>query len=51
MFIQHTILSMKMLSFEQPDPYDVYVLSYMNDVEILYKAPEFTFSMTYKTIA
>ena len=29
----------------------VYVLSHMSDVEILYKALEFTFSMTYKTTA
>ena len=42
---------MNMLSFQRPDPYDVFVLSYMSDVEILYEALEFTFSMVYKTIA
>ena len=29
----------------------IYVLSHMNDVEILYKALEFTFSMAYKITA
>ena len=37
--------------FQWPDPYDVSVLSYMSDVETLYKAHEFTFSMIYKTTA
>ena len=40
-----------MPSFLRPDPYDVTVLSYMSDVEILYKALEFTFSMIYRTTA
>ena len=31
------------LSFQRPDIYDVFVRSYMSDVEILYKALEFTF--------
>ena len=35
-----------MLSFQRPD---VFVRSYTSDVEILYKALEFTFSMIYKT--
>ena len=39
------------LSFQQPDPYDVFVLSYSSDVGILYKALEFNFSMIYKTTA
>ena len=38
-----------MLSFQRPDTYDVFVRSYMSDVEILYKALLFTFSMEYKT--
>ena len=40
-----------MPSFKRPDPYDVSVLSYMSDVEILHKSLEFTFSMIYKTTA
>ena len=40
-----------MPSFQRPDPYDVSVLSYMSDIEILYKALEFTFSIIYKTTA
>ena len=39
-----------MQSFQLPDPDDVFVLSYMSDVEILYKVLE-TFSMIYKTTA
>ena len=35
-------LSMKMLSFQEPDAYDVYVLSYISDLEILFKALEFS---------
>ena len=38
---------MNMQSFQRSDPDDVFVLSYSSDVEILYKALKFTFSMIY----
>ena len=40
-----------MLSFQRPDPYDVFVLPYMSGVEIVFKALVFTFSVIYKTTA
>ena len=49
--MEHKRLAIYILSFQRPDPDDVFVLSYSSDVEILYKALEFTFSMINETTA
>ena len=42
---------MNVYSSQRPGPYDVFVLYFMCDVEIMYQALEFTFTMIYKTTA
>ena len=37
--------------FPKASSYYIYALSYMSDVEILYKAIEFTFPMIFQTTA
>ena len=44
---EHERLALNTLSFQRPVPYDVFVLSFTSDVEILCKALEFTFAMIY----